>query len=79
MTNPKLQNNGRKYRMTLIAMLIILAGYGLTVLNPVLQTSYAELAGGIVGLVLVYCGGNVSNKFVLTRPGREPPPDVPNN
>ena len=63
--------------MTLIAMLMLLAGYALTVLNTTLATSYAELAGGIVGLVLVYCGGNVGNKFVLTRPGREPPPEVP--
>jgi hypothetical protein len=37
-------------------------------ISPLLAKVYAELVGGVVGVLLVYCGGNVTNKLVTKTP-----------
>lgn len=81
---PKLPN-GRKYKLTLICLLLLTAGLALTTVNPLITKVYAEFAGGIIGILLVYCGGNVSNKWVLgkaqdaTVDTGNPPANPPDN
>ena len=59
------KRNGRKYRMGILFALMILACAGLCTINPILVKVFAEVVGGIVGIYIVYCGGNVANKAVL--------------
>jgi len=59
--------NGRKFTMGLICILVVLAGFALTLVSPILTKVYVDLVGGVVGVYLVYCGGNVSNKWVLSK------------
>jgi hypothetical protein len=59
--------DGRKYRMGIIMMFVLLAGFGLAGLNPVLTSLYTELITGCSLLYFTYCSGNVSNKLVTAR------------
>ena len=61
----KIVPTGRKYRLALICILCILACFGLAGINPILLKVFAEVVGGIVGVFIVYCGGNVATKGVL--------------
>jgi len=56
--------NGRKYKLALITMTLLLAAFGLVALVPTLERMFPDLATALVGTLLVYCGGNVGNKFV---------------
>lgn len=56
---------GRKYRLAILCLLFILAAFGLATMNPILLKVFAEVVGGIVGIYIVYCGGNVATKGVL--------------
>jgi len=38
---------------------------------PLISQIYSEFAGGLIGLLFVYCGGNVSNKWVLKKTENE--------
>lgn len=60
-----ISRKGRKYTMGMICMLMVLSGFALATTNPILTKVFAELVGGIVGIYMVYCGGNVGNKAVL--------------
>lgn len=77
------KHNGRKYKLTLISLLLLVAGFTLTTVNPLLAKVYAEFTGGIIGILLVYCGGNVSNKWVLGKAQGasvdDPPASPPDN
>jgi len=63
----EVKRNGRKYKMGILFALMILALAGLCTVNPILVKVFAEVVGGIVGIYIVYCGGNVANKAVLGR------------
>jgi len=58
---------GRKYRLSLICLLALFCGFVCVAANPAFTPVFAELVGGVVGILVVYCGGNVTNKFV-TKP-----------
>ena len=58
---------GRKYRLALISLLILLAGFGVSAVNPVLASLYPQLITGVISVLFVYCGGNVANKIVLKK------------
>ncbi len=72
----KLTKNGRKYRMTQLGILVLLVGFGASTLNPVLATLYPQLVTGVLGLIVIYHGGNVGNKWVVgkTNPSSEEEP-----
>ena len=55
--------------MAFIFAMLLLAGLGLAGINDVIKDLYSQFVTGIMGLYLVFCGGNVSNKWVLTRNG----------
>jgi len=57
--------NSRKFRMGLLAMLLLLTGACLVFLNPLMIEVYTAYVGGIVTLYGVYCGMNVANKWAL--------------
>jgi hypothetical protein len=71
--------DGRKYRLVIFSMALILGAFGLTALNPVLATLFPEFITGIISLNFLYMGGNVSNKWVLNKAGKLtlPPEDKP--
>jgi hypothetical protein len=61
--------DGRKYRMGILMMLVLLGGFALAGVNPVLASLYPELITGLGIIYLTYCGGNVGNKWVLGKKG----------
>jgi hypothetical protein len=66
--------NGRKYNMGLIAMLAVFAGFAACAFVPALIGVAGVYTGGILGAYAIYCGGNVSNKWVTVKAQPEPPP-----
>lgn len=60
---------GRKYRMGIIFAIIMVAGMFIAGSNSLLIELYSELLTGIGLLYLTFCGGNVSNKWVLGKKG----------
>jgi len=52
--------DGRKYRLALLFSLLLLACFGLASMNPILVKVFAEIVGGVVGIYMIYCGGNVA-------------------
>jgi len=65
--------NGRKYKLALIVMTLLLSAFGLVALAPSLGRMFPELATALVSTLLVYCGGNVGNKWVS---GKASPEEV---
>jgi len=57
--------DGRKYRMSIICLFVLLAGFGVAGLNPVFVKLYSELITAVLGVLFVYCGGNVANKWSI--------------
>lgn len=62
--------DGRKYRMGIIFALLMIAGLFVAGSNSLLVDLYSELLTGLGLLYFAYCGGNVSNKWVLGKQGR---------
>ena len=60
--------NGRKLRMGLYCILLATAAFFATMSIPVLGVHYATYVGALSAIFVIYCGGNVGNKYVLTRP-----------
>ena len=78
--------NGRKYTMGLIIMLAMMTGFGLASFNPILLKIYSDLLTGLSMIYMIYCGGNVGNKWVIGRKGglqmgagQQAPPTPPDN
>lgn len=65
MKSEKVTKDGRKYRMAMILILVILAAFALCIMNPVLASVFGEVVGGLVGIYIVYCGGNIGSKIAL--------------
>ncbi len=57
--------NGRKYKLALISVLAILAGFAMCAINPVFIAVFSELVTGVLGVLLVYCGGNVGKSWAV--------------
>lgn len=57
--------NSRKFRMGLLAILVILAAGFACYLIPTFVQLYSSLVSGIVTIYGIYCGMNVANKYVL--------------
>ena len=55
--------DGRKYRLALICLLVLLAGFGVGGLSPVFVKLYPDLITAVLGVLFLYCGGNVANKW----------------
>ena len=56
--------NGRKFILTVLLYCIIAIGYMATSVSPELVKSFEDFCETLVTILLVYCGGNVSNKWV---------------
>jgi len=56
--------NGRKFKLTILLYCIIAIGYVATSLSPELVKSFENFCETLVTILLVYCGGNVGNKWV---------------
>lgn len=72
----------RKYKLALLALALITAGYIVTHFSDRLKDSYMLFIGGIGTVLSLYGAANVSNKWVLakhgvlpTDPNAAPPPD----
>lgn len=63
----ELKNNSRKYKLALVALLLITGGWLAGAFWPGLSRMFSELIAGIMGVLLLYFTGNVSNKFVVGR------------
>lgn len=55
---------GRKYRLSLISILVIFGSFTLSGVSPGFAPIFEELIGGVVAVLFVYCGGNITNKWV---------------
>lgn len=55
---------GRKYRLSLISLLVIFSSFALSGVSPGFAPIFEELIGGVVAVLFVYCGGNITNKWV---------------
>jgi hypothetical protein len=68
---------GRKYRLSLITILVIFAAYALSGYAPTFAPLYEEMVSGLIAVLFVYCGGNITNKWVLGKPKsvKAPPPE----
>lgn len=62
----------RKFKLTFIAFLLITAGWLTTSINPVLASSYSELVTGVMGVFMLYLGGNVGSQFVFNKFNQKP-------
>lgn len=56
--------NGRKYKITLICVGLLVAGFITTGIFPSTQAGFGQFAMGLSGLLGLYCGGNVGSKLV---------------
>lgn len=61
--------DGRKYRLVIISLFVLLGGFALAGLNPTFAAVYAELVAAILGLNALYYSGNVGNKWVVGKAG----------
>lgn len=57
----------RKFVVTIISLGLITTITALTIPFPSLATHLATFIGGIIGSMSVYMGGNVANKFVVSK------------
>ena len=69
--------SGRKYRLSLIALSVMLGGFMIVPFNTVLQSAYSELITGVIGVLVLYFGGNNASKYIATKYGEivDPPQD----
>ena len=65
--------SGRKFQVTVLLSLLSLLGFFVTVAHTELSKNYEELCDTLVTMLLVYCGGNVGNKWL----NAAPPPETP--
>ena len=56
--------NGRKFILTILLYSLIGLGYMATSFSPELVKTFEDFCETLVTILLVYCGGNVSNKWV---------------
>jgi hypothetical protein len=68
--NSKALHDGRKYKMSIFAMFIMLVTFVFTGYNELVKETYTELLMGLSSLYAVYCGSNVGNKWVLGKHGK---------
>lgn len=61
--------DGRKYRLAVIMMLVMLVGFGLAGLNPVMSALYPQLLTGLTAIYFTFCGGNIGSKWVTGKNG----------
>ena len=73
----KALSDGRKYRLALTFAAIMILGLLLSTAIPAIETLYGEFVTSLVALYLAYCGGNVSNKWVLGKHGKLSDPETP--
>lgn len=62
--------NGRKYKLALISLLVVVAGFAIIAMDPttMMISLYEKLLWGIFGVNSSYYGGNVANKWVTKKP-----------
>jgi hypothetical protein len=61
----KAKRASRKYRLALIALGIILIGWGVVGWATSLAPVYSQLIAGVLGVLTIYYGGNVANKHIV--------------
>ena len=60
--------NGRKFRMACYCLIAATAGMLAAVLVPASGVYFGTYLYGLSGILAIYCGGNIGNKFVTNRP-----------
>lgn len=69
--------NGRKYRGMMVVFFVLLGGFALSTMNPILATLFPELIGGVLVAYGIYCGGNVASKFTINKLISKDTPPLP--
>jgi threonine/homoserine/homoserine lactone efflux protein len=64
---PVFPPDGRKYKLALIVMAIMLGAFALCTVNPVLLKALDSFLAGLGTIYLLYCGGNVTTKWVANK------------
>jgi xanthine/uracil permease len=59
------KKQSRKYRLALIALGVILVGWGVAGFFTSLASMYSHLIAGVLGVLTIYYGGNVANKHIV--------------
>lgn len=58
---------GRKFKLSAAALITLLVSLGIFAQATSLLVIYPEFVTGVLGILAIYCGGNVSNKFVTSK------------
>ena len=67
--------DGRKYRMGITMMLVMIASFGLAGLNPMLAKLFPDFLTGLAMIYVTYCGGNIGKHWVNGK--KEEPAQLP--
>jgi len=57
----------RKLRLALLCLALITAGFFAREGLEGLEAVYAQYVAGVLGILTLYLGGNVGNKYVITK------------
>lgn len=61
------KNDSRKYKLSLIALVLIALGWLASSYIPNLKDMFSELTNSIMGILAIYYTGNLGNKFVVAK------------
>ena len=56
---------GRKFKLAIICLVILLAGFGIAGIAPAFAALYSELITAVLGTLFIYSGGNVAGKWAI--------------
>ena len=59
--------DGRKFRLAILSLVILVIMILLSIPNPGITGLISELITGILGINIIYNGGNVTNKWVIKK------------
>jgi hypothetical protein len=66
---------GRKFLMGRYTILLATMGFLCTALSMPLSTNFTTFVGALASLFAIYCGGNVGDEWVSTKPKVQVVPD----
>lgn len=64
----------RKLHFSLLCLALITLGFVMAAYFPAAQAMYVQYVAGILGVLTLYLGGNVGNKYVVAK-ATPPPPE----
>jgi hypothetical protein len=66
-SNDNEKNKSRKYKLSLLSLLLITAGFAVIEGLHLPHVAFGEFIAGVLGVLALYLGGNVTNKYVVSK------------